>query len=94
MAGEIVNPPLLTPGGLASGGRRLLIATLLQVSPMPTRLVNNAKHWRDRAEQARSNAELMIDPEAKRKMLNIAADYDRLAKRAEEYKLAAAKKLH
>jgi hypothetical protein len=35
---------------------------------MPWRLLNDAKHWRDRAEEARSNAELMIDPEAKRMM--------------------------
>jgi hypothetical protein len=42
---------------------------------MPWRLLNDAKHWRDRAEEARTNAELMIDAEAKRMMLRIAADY-------------------
>ena len=56
---------------------------------MPWRLLNVAKHWRYRAEEARTNAELMIDPEAKRMMLGIAADYDGLAKSAEERQLAA-----
>jgi hypothetical protein len=56
---------------------------------MPHRIVNDAKHWRFRAEEARNNAELMIDPEAKRMMLGIAADYDGLAKSAEERQLAA-----
>ena len=58
---------------------------------MPWRLLNDAKHWRDRAEEARTNAELMNDPEAKRMMVGIATGYDKLAKRAEERQLAAAK---
>jgi hypothetical protein len=60
---------------------------------MPVRLPTSAKHWRDRAEEARTNAELMTDPEAKRILLVIAASYSRLAKLAEE-RQAAAKKSH
>ena len=46
--------------------------------------INDPKHWRYRAEEARAMAESMTDPEAKQLMLNVAADYERLAKRAEE----------
>jgi hypothetical protein len=46
--------------------------------------INDPKHWLDRAKEARALAEQMDDPEAKRTMLAIADDYERLAKRAEE----------
>jgi hypothetical protein len=46
-------------------------------------LINNPQHWRDRAEEARVNAEQMRDPESKRMMLEIADGYMRLAERAE-----------
>jgi hypothetical protein len=41
--------------------------------------INDPKYWRERAEEARSIAKLLDDPEAKRQMLAIAASYDRLA---------------
>jgi hypothetical protein len=47
-------------------------------------LMNNPQHWRDRAEEARVNAEQMRDPESKRMMLEIADGYMRLAERAEQ----------
>jgi hypothetical protein len=46
--------------------------------------INDPKHWRHRAEEARAMAESLTDPEAKQLMLNVAADYEKLAKRAEE----------
>ena len=46
--------------------------------------INDPKHWRDRAEEARAHAEQMIDPDSKRKMLRIADDYEELARRAEK----------
>jgi hypothetical protein len=46
-------------------------------------LINSPSHWRDRAEEARRIAEDMSDAEAKRMMLGIADDYDRLAQHAE-----------
>jgi hypothetical protein len=46
--------------------------------------INDPQHWRKRAEEARAIAESLTDDlEAKRLMLNVAADYERLAKRAE-----------
>jgi hypothetical protein len=48
------------------------------------KLLNDPKHWRGRAEEARMHAERIHDPEARRMMLVIAASYDRIAERAEE----------
>ena len=50
--------------------------------------INDPKHWRNRAEEARAAAHDITDPEAKRKMLRIAADYEELARRAEKRLLA------
>jgi len=41
--------------------------------------LNNAKHWRDRAEETRAKADLSWQEEAKQRMLRIAFEYDRLA---------------
>jgi hypothetical protein len=46
--------------------------------------INDPKHWRDRATEARALAEQMDDPEGKRMMLRVADDYERLAQRALE----------
>ncbi len=51
---------------------------------MPYRSFNDPKHWRERAEEARAHAQQMTDPEAKRMMLAIAEDYEKLARRAQE----------
>lgn len=49
---------------------------------MPTAF-GTPEHWRERAEEARTVADGIIDPEAKRSMLEIAAHYEYIAKRAE-----------
>jgi hypothetical protein len=54
----------------------------------PLELLNDVKHWADRAEKARRHAEQLTDPEAKRMMLEVAASYDKLAKRAEQRRLS------
>jgi hypothetical protein len=43
-----------------------------------------ARHWRDRAQEARDNAALINDLEGKRLMLEVAVTYDYLAKKAEK----------
>jgi hypothetical protein len=50
---------------------------------MATSFINDPEHWRKRAEEARILANQMNDETSKQTMLKIAADYDRLAERAE-----------
>jgi hypothetical protein len=51
---------------------------------MPSSFINDPQHWRARAEEARTLADLMSDETSKQMMLGIADDYDRLAERAEQ----------
>jgi len=47
-------------------------------------LRDNAEYWHSRAEEARTIAEIMTDPEASRILFEIAEGYDRLADAAAE----------
>jgi hypothetical protein len=51
---------------------------------MPWSYLDDPAHWRFRAKEARGMAEHMADPKSKQMMLDVAADYELLAKRAEE----------
>ena len=50
---------------------------------MSASLINDPKHWRDRAKEASAIADEMKDPDAKQAMLGIARNYVLLAERAE-----------
>ena len=50
---------------------------------MSASLINDPKHWRERAKEARAIAGEMKDRQAKQMMLGIARDYVLLAERAE-----------
>jgi len=45
--------------------------------------INDPKHWRERAEEARTVADELTAPDSKRRMLRIADDYEETARRAE-----------
>jgi hypothetical protein len=47
-------------------------------------LRDKAEYWHSRAEEARTVAEIMTDPEAKQILLKIAQSYGRLAKAGAE----------
>jgi hypothetical protein len=47
--------------------------------------VDDPAHWRSRAEQARALAKHVPDAASRQLMLNMARDYEHLAKRAEEW---------
>ncbi len=58
---------------------------------MPYRLLRyDAAHWRERAREVRALAEHVRDDDGYRRMLRIAADYEKLAERAEAAKRAMA----
>ena len=44
--------------------------------------ISDPQYWRRRAEETRTLADELTDPEAKRKMLKIAEDYEKLSIRA------------
>ena len=68
------------------GGRRQITQCAIIVPLGEGRMshINDPKHWRHRAAEARAMAESLTDPEAKQQMLKVAADYEKLAERAEE----------
>ena len=45
-------------------------------------IIYDPAHWRSRVAEARTIADGLNDPEAKRSMLKIAEEYERLAERA------------
>jgi len=47
-------------------------------------ILDNPTHWRKRAEEARTLADIINDPEAKRMMLRLVETYEELAIRASQ----------
>jgi hypothetical protein len=56
----------------------------LLISMSKASFINDPAHSRSRAEEMRAVAEETCEPETKARMLRFAAEYDKLAKRAEE----------
>jgi hypothetical protein len=50
---------------------------------MPESILDDPQHWRERAEEARTLADQLSDPESKRTILRIANGYERMAEHAE-----------
>jgi hypothetical protein len=54
---------------------------------MPAKL--GPEYWRERADEARAQAEQVRDPTAKRTLTEIAQNYEQLAEQAERLRLAS-----
>jgi len=54
-----------------------------QQQQQPKIPINDPKHWRERAEEARAVSDVMTDEKSKKMMLRTAGDYEELARRAE-----------
>ena len=49
---------------------------------MPSHLLNDVQHWRDRAKESRGLAEQINDALAREMMFRIASNYERMAEQA------------
>lgn len=47
-------------------------------------LLDDAEHWRKRAQETLAQAKMTWKPDAKEKLLEVAKEYDKIARRAEQ----------
>jgi hypothetical protein len=57
-------------------------------------MVNDPKHWRDLADEARAMAEYLTSLEAQQQMLKCADSYERLAQMAERRRIYEPSRYH
>lgn len=89
-----------TAGGLAAATatKKLLAAVVLKESILNPMIfgrmafADDPQRWRARAAGARAEAQEMFDEAARRGMLSIAGDYERMAERAERRRASRARK--
>ena len=79
----------LTKTGNSWNGIRTLVEHRHKHPRKPTlsTTLHDGDYWRNRAEEARAQAEQMSSPKNKRELLDIAAGYERLAELAEDKKI-------
>jgi hypothetical protein len=82
------NNPLFAQAGSLGDAREGTIA--LSMTRPPAKLIWNADHWLDRAEEALTMAADIRNPECKRVMVELAATYKHLAKLTTYFQAAAA----
>ena len=79
----LTGPSYSSSGTVPKTGQRGKVMINHHNNPILS-FINDAQYWRKRAEEMRGLAEGLRDPEAKRKMLDLANDYDCLAREAEK----------
>jgi hypothetical protein len=60
----------------------MVVLVAVACDPTVTALLNSPEHWHLRAEEARSLASQLDDPDAKATMIRMADEYEKLAARA------------
>lgn len=79
-----VSLPVLEALPAAPSGGASFLGGRVRAAMAGSEYINNPKHWMGRATEMRTLAKTVPDVETRTVMLRLAADYDKLAGRAEE----------